>query len=157
MDGPLKEGNNWRSQSQTSHKPTRPMSKRLDSRSKELQGVERSLEGAMEWALSAGTWRKSKGELSHQTWAEQLHGFGKRLEKGGEEPGNWAAKENVKKCRNRSRGNQKSREVTWWEDETEGRTLIVTPDYRGRTKSGGGLLFSFFHWDSPFPWPADWS
>lgn len=88
------------------------MSKRLDSTRKELQGVKGGLGGAMEWVLSAGTLRKSKSELSQGAdlssttpWLwEEIHLRRK-------EPGNRAAKGNVKKCRNRSRGNQKSREV----------------------------------------------
>lgn len=148
MDGSLKEGNNWRSQSQTSDKPIRQMSKRLDSTRKELQEVKRSLGGVMEWALSAGTLRKSKGELSQGAdlssttpWLWEETNFRKEERKQETE----LQRQTTKKCRNGSRGNQKSREVTWWEYETEGRTLIVTPNQRGRTQSGGGLLFSFFH------------
>lgn len=43
LDSSLKESNNWRSQSKTSHKPTRPMTKRLNSTRKELQAVKRGL------------------------------------------------------------------------------------------------------------------
>jgi len=42
MDGSLKEGNNWRSQPKTSHKPIRPMMKSLNTKDKsyrELRGA----------------------------------------------------------------------------------------------------------------------
>lgn len=66
---------------------------------------------------------------------------GDKLEKGGEEPGNWAAKANVKKCRKRSRGNQKSREVIPWHGgKMRLREELCHPKSegkeRGRTQSG---------------------
>lgn len=150
MDGPLREDKNWRSQSQTSHKPIRPVSKSLESTRKELQEVKRSLGGAVDWALSAGTLGKSKGEPSQEhIWAAQLHGSGRRH--------TWEGRRGTRKlsCKGKRQKMQK------WEQgkpEIKRSDMVGRWDWgkdsdchpksegkvKGRPQSGGGLLFSFF-------------